>query len=168
METSSILIGILLFVAAIAFVIRPFRQKQRAYLNGHKTVVSPEDRRKAVLSALRDLDFDFKIGKVSEEDYTPLRAQLVVEASQYIEQDTEEEKKLEALIQTRRATQQQTMNCEHCGAEVEAGQRFCAKCGSAVHREACPSCGRKIRAGDQFCSSCGTRIGIAMETVAQP
>jgi len=167
MEISSLLIGILIFAVALVVASLPFWQKQRTNLKRRKTAASHNDQRKAVLSALRDLDFDFKTGKVTEEDYMPLRERLMVEAAQYIEQETEEEKKLEALIQTRRATQQQTFNCEHCHAPMEAGQRFCAKCGSAINQEACPTCGRKIRAGDQFCSSCGTQLGVVAEAAAQ-
>jgi primosomal protein N' len=164
MEISSILIGLVLLVASLAFVSQPFRQKQRTSLKapGH-----PEGRRESILSALRDLDFDFKTGKVSEEDYTPLRAKLLAEAAQFIEQEKEEEEKLEALIQSRRGVHQSAILCEHCGAALEAGQRFCTKCGSAVNNELCPSCGKKNRASDQFCSSCGSRLEVKLEAVGQ-
>ena len=170
MQISSLVIGILLLVSALALVSLPFRQKQNTNVKSHKkgdVLHANVTRREAVLSAIRDLDFDFKTGKVSEEDYTPLRAQLMAEAAQYIEQETAEEKKLEALIQTRRASQKQTMNCDQCGAPMETGQKFCSKCGAAVHKESCPSCGQKIRSGDQFCSSCGTRLEVQMEAVVQ-
>ena len=166
MEISSIFIGILLLGVSLAFVSLPFRQKQGASLKKQKVDAHPQGRREGVLSALRDLDFDFKTVKVSEEDYTPLRARLMAEAAQYIEQEKIEEEKLEALIQSRRITQQQTFNCEHCSAPMEAGQRFCAKCGSAVNQEKCPSCGKRNRTGDQFCSTCGNRLGLAVEAVA--
>lgn len=169
MQISSLLIGIVLFVAALAFVSLPFRQKQTTSMKNHKkgdTLHINTTRREAVLSALRDLDFDFKTGKVSEEDYTPLRAQLMVEAAQYIEQEAAEEKKLEALIQSRRTNQKQSGHCDQCGTPIAANQKFCSKCGSAVHKESCPSCGQKIRSGDQFCSSCGTRLEVQMEAVA--
>ena len=165
MEISSILVGIVLFVAALAIVSLPFRQKQRTSLKKQKVDAHSEGRREAVLSALRDLDFDFKTGKVSEEDYTPLRAQLMAEAAHFIEQEKEEEKKLEALVQSRRTTQRQTFNCQHCNAQMEVGQRFCTKCGSAVSQEICSSCGRQNRPGDQFCSACGKRLGVTMEAV---
>lgn len=167
MEISSILIGLVLFVASLAFVSLPFRQKPRASPQARKAVGRSEGRRESVLSALRDLDFDFKTGKVSEEDYTPLRSKLMVEAAQFIEQEKEEEEKLEALIQTRRITQHKVVHCDHCGALIEAGQNFCTKCGSAVNKEICPSCGKKNRAGDQFCSSCGSRLEARLEAVGQ-
>ena len=167
MEITSILIGLILLGASLFFVSVPFRKNFRKDAQIPKLHVKKEERREGVISALRDLDFDFKTGKVSEEDYTPLRARLMAEAAQYIEQQQEEDRKLEALIQTRRAAQLQSVKCDECGSWVEADQRFCAKCGSPINHEPCPQCGRKIQKGDQFCPSCGNRLEVRMEAAVQ-
>jgi predicted nucleic acid-binding Zn ribbon protein len=162
MQISALIIGFILMGAALVFVSRPFWEKQK---KGAKDFAIHVSRRELVLAALRDLDFDFKTGKVSEEDYQPLRAQLLAEAAQYIESAKNEDEKLEALIQARRKGQQK-IKCEHCGAPMEADQKFCSKCGTVTKTEACPSCGKKIRSGDLFCSSCGTKIEVRLETTA--
>lgn len=167
MQISSLLIGLFLLVASLAFVSLPFRQTKKATLKPRKVDNRSNGRRESVLSALRDLDFDFKTGKISEEDYTPLRAQLLSEVAQYIDQEKSEEERLEALIQVRRTTQQQGAHCGQCGSPMETGQRFCSKCGTVVDKEICPSCGKKIRADDQFCSSCGGRLEVKLEAVGQ-
>lgn len=166
MEIPSILIGLVLLGVSLYIVSLPFRKKIRKDAQTPKLHLKKEERHESVISALRDLDFDFKTGKVDEEDYTPLRARLMVEAAQVIEQQQEEDQKLEALIQARRATHQPKAACEKCGTPMQAGQRFCAKCGSPVNNELCPSCGKKIRAGDQFCPSCGIRLEVRAEAVA--
>ena len=166
MEISSIIIGLVMFGAAIAFVSLPFRQRQQGATKSSQVPTPKAGRRESVLSALRDLDFDFKTGKVSEEDYQPLRAQLIVEAAQDLEAEKREEQQLEALIQTRRNTQAGKVTCEHCGASMEAGQPFCSTCGSAARHQSCPSCGKKIRAGDLYCSSCGSQVNVQREAVA--
>src|SRR5512143_3089186 len=102
MTISSILIGLLLLGASLVFVSLPFQKKPRKGMKVVKAQVQTTERHEAVLSALRELDFD--TGKVSEEDYTPLRAKLLIEAAQYIDQEKNEDDKLEALIQSRRAT----------------------------------------------------------------
>ncbi len=167
MTISSILIGFVLLGASIAFVFLPFRQKPRATLKALNADGDYDRKRESVLSALRDLDFDFKTGKVSEEDYTPVRTRLMAEAAQYFEQEKKEEEKLETLIQTRRTSQQKVVNCDHCGESIEASQRFCSKCGSAVNKDLCPSCGKKNRVGDLYCSSCGNRLEVKLEAVVQ-
>jgi len=165
MEISAILIGLGMLGVSILFVVGPFRQK---HLKSHKksdTRAQNEERRVATLSALRDLDFDHKIGKVGDEDYVPVRAQLVAEAAQYVQQQDDEDKKIEALIQAHKASHRS--KCEQCGSSVEAGNRFCPKCGTPVNSNACPSCGENVRAGDLFCPSCGGQLQVRMEAASQ-
>ena len=153
MEIFALLIGVALFTAGVAYITLPFRQKRRRDIKLAKTSLQQEASRETVLLALRDLDFDFKTGKVSEEDYQPLRAQLMAEAAQYVEAEKQEDEQLEALIQSRRQGQKQNIQSAHCSAEA--------------NQEHCPSCGGKIQVGDLFCSSCGTRIQLPMKVVAQ-
>ena len=167
MEISSIIVGVGLFAVSIVYVILPFRQNQLKMTTTLGPHTTQKGQREAVLSALRELDFDFRTGKISEEDYTPLRTQLMAEAAQYMETEEKEAEQLEALIRTRRAAQKQGLKCEHCDAPIRAGQRFCSKCGSAIHYEQCPSCGKKIQTGDLFCSACGNKIQTPMEVIAQ-
>jgi predicted nucleic acid-binding Zn ribbon protein len=168
METSSILIGLLLLTGSIAYIALPFRQTRRKTVTHSTSLTQRVGMREAVLAALRDLDFDFMTGKVSEEDYQPVRNQLMAEAAQYFEQVEKEAERLEALIQTRRKAQQEGARCGHCDAPVRAGQRFCSKCGSAVNNELCPSCGKNIKPDDLFCPSCGNALQIRIKAVAQP
>ena len=165
MNIIAILIGLGMLGVSIPFVISPFRQKHTKNAKKTRTRVQFEESRVATLSALRDLDFDHRIGKVIDEDYVPARAQLLAKAAQYIQQQDEENEKLEGLIQNRRASR--GANCEECGTSLEAGQRFCAKCGKPVNSDACPSCGEKVRSGDLFCPSCGSRLEVQMEAVTQ-
>jgi hypothetical protein len=164
MEIPSIFIGLAMFAAALVYVSLPFRQKQLTQATSSVAPRQQQGQGEAILSALRDLDFDFKTGKISEEDYTPLRTHLVAEVAQYIEAEEKRDKQLETLIQTRRAAKKEDATCRHCGASMKADQRFCSKCGSAAGSESCPSCGKTIQAGDLFCASCG--LEVRLETVS--
>ena len=166
MSIFALFIGLAIFTASVAYITLPLRQRHRKDPTVSKAGLQKEGQREVVLADLRDLDFDFKTGKVSEEDYTPLRAQLMAEAAQYIEAEQKENEQLEALIQNHRKVQKQDAKCEHCGAPMAAGQRFCSKCGSAASRELCPSCGKGIRTSDLFCPSCGTKLQIQAKAVA--
>ena len=140
MQISSLLVGLALLAAALVYVSRPFLEKPR---KGAKTVSKAEQAqtRESVLSALRDLDFDYKTGKIIEEDYQRLRAQLLAEAAQFMQKEDKEEEQLEALIQSRRKSQPRQLSC--------------------------PSCGKKIVLGDRFCSSCGTKLEVRIEAAVQ-
>lgn len=141
MQNSSLLIGVALLVIAVYFVSRPFLKENKKGVKVASSIVQP-GQREVVLSALRDLDFDFKTGKISDEDYQPLRAQLIVEAAQYMESEKKEDDQLEALIQSRHKTQSRLATC--------------------------PSCGKKIVLGDSFCSTCGAKLEVRGEAVPQP
>ena len=166
MQIPALFIGVILLAITTAYIALPFRQKRRNDASASKAMVTSKNRHEEILLALRDLDFDFKTGKVGEEDYQQLRAQLLAEAAQYIESEKKEAEQLEALIQSRRKTRSQN-KCEHCGATIEVGQHFCSKCGANTKSVSCPSCGKKVRAGDSFCSSCGTKLEVQVEAVAQ-
>jgi len=164
MNIGAVLIGLTMLVLSVPFVAKPFQQ-----VRGKKPAVSvkqvdPNEQRLAALTALRDLDFDFQVGKVSEDDYaSSLRAQLVAEAARTLQDDKDD--KIEALIQARKASKAKAAACAHCGETLEAGNHFCSHCGAAVE-DSCPSCGKNIKAGDLFCSSCGTQLTVWAETVS--
>lgn len=166
MQVSAILIGFLLFGASVAYVILPFLRKPKKAASPLLHSAHLPDQREVVFSALRDLDFDFKTGKIGEEDYHPLREQLLVEAARYMEEDKKSEDYLEQMIQARRTVKQQGNECPRCEAPVRAGQRFCSKCGFELSAELCPTCSKNIKNGDLFCSSCGHQIQIPPKVVA--
>jgi len=165
MEIPSIFTGLALFAAALVYVSLPFRQKRLTHASSSATSLQKQGQGEAILLALRDLDFDFKTGKISEEDYMPLRTHLVAEVAQYIEAEEKRDKQLEALIQTRRAVKNEDATCRHCGTSMKADQGFCSKCGSAAGSESCPSCGKNIQAGDLFCTTCGSKLEVRLETI---
>jgi predicted nucleic acid-binding Zn ribbon protein len=166
MEISSILIGLLLFGASVAYVILPFQQKRQKTSSPLQHSNELPVQREVVLAALRDLDFDFKTGKISEEDYQLLRVQLLAEAAQYIGAEKKGDEQLEQMIQSRRKVKRQENKCPHCETPVQAGQRLCSECGFELNSKLCPSCGKKIQSGDLFCSSCGYQIQISINAVA--
>jgi predicted nucleic acid-binding Zn ribbon protein len=164
MQISALIIGLSLLAAAAVYVSRPFWQKRKPTAQESKSNKNAHNQHGAVLTALRDLDFDYKTGKVSEEDYQPLRARLLVEAAKSIETTKRDDEQLEAMIQARRKTAHQ--GCEHCGTAITEGQKFCSRCGSSIGAQPCPSCGKKLQKGDVFCSSCGTKIEMQVPMAA--
>ncbi|HNP71187.1 MAG TPA: zinc-ribbon domain-containing protein, partial [Kouleothrix sp.] len=75
------------------------------------------------------------------------------------------------------------MKCPTCGAENEAGNRFCEQCGSRLDIAAaaapppavappaatsgtCPSCGATVLPGEAFCDECGASLSSAAPVAA--
>ena len=54
--------------------------------------------------------------------------------------------------------------CGQCGAQADAGDRFCGECGAGL--AGCPSCGAPFAAGKKFCTSCGQALALSLP--AQP
>ena len=186
MDGFAVVLGLLIAGAVIAFLTWPWWM-QRAGLQPDHSLETPlawdaqdealDARYEAVLTALRDLDFDHAVGKVAEEDYAPLRQALLVKAAGVMTQlderdaaETDIEARLEAEIlalrQTRHATRDQDALalspadegvCPACGRMPRPGDLYCADCGTRLSL-ACPECGRNVDPTDLFCAGCGTEL----------
>lgn len=128
MDAGAVLIGLALLVISLPFVASPFWNKIEPN-SSPEPFRSPDDRR-AVLSALRDLDFDYRVGKVNEVDYTILRSRLLTRAAALMRESEAIDAEIEALIRARREASSNSETCRQCGAKVEAGDRFCSTCGA--------------------------------------
>lgn len=164
MDPIAIVIGLILLAAATAWVIKPFRTKARLASKQATAVLRPREAHNAALAALRDLDFDFRTGKVSAEDYPALREQLMAETAKYVAAEGEEDARLEALVRARKVNLASQKDCPKCGTRLAGDAQFCSHCGSKLAAiSACPSCGKTVQAGDLFCRSCGGKLELRAE-----
>ena len=71
MLTAALVIGALLAAAAVWFVARPFlsRSEEAPVAEPPPERLALEEERDRALAALRELEFDHRTGKVSDEDY---------------------------------------------------------------------------------------------------
>ncbi|MFH1186517.1 MAG: zinc ribbon domain-containing protein [Chloroflexota bacterium] len=165
MDPLAIVVGLVLLGAAVLFVLKPLRPGARLTPRMAGAGIRPGEAHTAALSALRDLDFDFRTDKVSEDDYPGLRADLVAKAAEYIQAETAEDDRIESLIRARKTAAAHTNPCPKCGKHVEVGGHFCPHCGTALGT-ACPSCSGIIKTGDLYCTSCGTKLESLTEVAA--
>ena len=100
-----------------------------------------EDRKAAIYDNLRDLQFEYRLGKLSDEDYQRTKVSLQKELAVVLAEIEETVRKLG--LATRRAAplskmQSQshpakaTNKCPHCGATFSRSMRFCGECGKAM------------------------------------
>jgi len=163
MSIGSILLGLALAVLVVPLVAGPLiknRQRQQTAPENSQAD-SPDTAKQGALAAVRDLDFDFRTGKVAEEDYTPLRRRFMADAAQAVQAadaargDLDDE--IEAAVRLARVSRRKSSECPECHAAVRADDRFCPKCGAAF-TAACPQCKTAVQASDKFCPHCGAPL----------
>ena len=60
-----------------------------------------------------------------------------------------------------------TRPCPTCGAVVPSG-RFCGECGASLDGASCPACRTRLEAGARFCHRCGTALGVRAQPLTGP
>lgn len=195
------LIGSLFLVLALAllvalFVARPFifgtsvqtsethlREQEREHQ--FSTLLAERDR---VLNALQELDFDYALGKVPEEDYPYQRSVLLKNGAEVLRKldqlqtgagqarplqaNSSVEDRIEAAVAARRADaavparqrQSETVAVKSNGngsAEKDTLEDLIASRKRQRQEKTagfCPKCGRPAQKSDKFCARCGTTL----------
>ena len=149
--------GILMLAIAVFVVAYPFFQRSTAAAK--PTGASPDEdlaelsvRRDTAYAALKELDLDREMGKLSPGDYQVLRDEYRAQAVAILQelddrqaearvQDTEErtlereiEQEVDREIAARRRRRRVPARCPGCGAASEPADRFCRRCGIALRR----------------------------------
>jgi hypothetical protein len=177
LEIFAILIGLVILAATAFYVGRPLMQSRRTVKSDGVDALSLEAQRESLYTQIRELDLDHATGKVNEEDYTRLRADLVAQAAVVLKQidgvmqppalapmkvaapaASSAGDDLEALIAARRKTRSVSAP-KAVDADVEAAIAARRKTAAPVSGElTCPQCGKPISAEDAFCAKCGTAL----------
>jgi hypothetical protein len=136
--------GVAFAVAAIAigFLIAPLRQVGTEASLPPSAASRAADQRGSVLTAIRGLDEDFEIGKLTEADYHEMRKTLRAEAVE--------------LLRIERAALEDAAEAEHAAAAQTAETAKTAEIEDKPN--ACPSCKTATAADARFCSQCGTPL----------
>jgi hypothetical protein len=133
--------------------------------------VAPQQEYQALVAAIRDLDFDYRTGVLTEEDYRPLRDALALRAASLLQgldrrsrQESDLDAQIEAMVSALRSQRPRAAlvhsedvgatTCPACGQRARTGDRFCVHCGTALQR-VCPHCGAPVASQGKFCAGCG-------------
>lgn len=129
--------------------------------------------RDSAYSAIKDLEFDHAMGKLSETDYKVMRAKYETRAVSILQQldsakpsvarhapspDVDELIERQVKQIRRRSNGSGEIPCPKCGAPRAESDAFCGKCGISLRGARCPECGTRSALGDMFCGHCGARI----------
>jgi hypothetical protein len=93
-----------------------------------------EERKAQIYENLRDLQFEFRLGKLSDADYQKTKVDLQLELAKVLaEIDAVQPTVLvkpAASVQPSRG--KLSNNCPHCGATFPQPLKFCGECGKAM------------------------------------
>lgn len=96
-----------------------------------------EDRKQAIYENLRDLQFEYRVGKLSDEDYQQTKQTLQRELAGVLAEMEATIKRL-GLTPTRVPAKPPVSRkpastlCPHCGAQFPQALKFCGECGKAI------------------------------------
>ncbi|MGH7452435.1 MAG: zinc ribbon domain-containing protein [bacterium] len=128
-------IGIILAILTALFVGYPLLQKRQqkvSFALNHRAQ-ELEARKAEIYAAIRDIDFDYRMGKLSQEDYETLREQYKTEAIGMMKQiDEMQLGKSHRSVKEPAAAKSDGRFCHHCGQPAAAADQFCSACGGQL------------------------------------
>jgi hypothetical protein len=161
----TLVVAALISVGAVLWSLWPLLQPGRAHL------VLEDDRltdllarKDAALTAIKDLEFDYRVGKMSEEDFQRVNERLRRQAIGLMEQldkvapeSAMLDAELEAQILKLRKTRAQAAPAATM--PVRAAAPVNGPVTLRTPTRFCTSCGHPLEPAHKFCANCGTPAG---------
>lgn len=98
-----------------------------------------EDRKHAIYDNLRDLQFEYRLGKLTDEDYQQTKQSLQKELAVVLSETEQTLQSLglgavrkQAKPVAKPAPSSKGTVCAHCGATFKENLKFCGECGKAI------------------------------------
>jgi rRNA maturation endonuclease Nob1 len=93
-----------------------------------------EDRKQAIYENLRDLQFEYRLGKLSDEDYRQTKQALQRELAVVLAETegTLNRLGLTSKPQVKPVSKPSGTVCPHCNASFPQALKFCGECGKAI------------------------------------
>ena len=159
-------LAVLIFVAIYLYAPFMERRARRVTEEEHElsALMAERDR---VINSLQELDFDFKLGKIPEEDYPIQRTNLLQKGADILRridsiapqpasvQDADA--RIEKAIAARRADAS-VNKPEVSDDDVESMIAARRKTRKEKSSGFCPKCGKPVMVSDRFCPSCGKSL----------
>ena len=171
---TALFIGAALAVAALVYVLFPLFDTVAPVRS--RGAARPAAVPESAIDALREIEFDRATGKLSDDDYTALKAEYTrtallelrarenwdparpagaTDAGAPDSAATEAADPVEAAVLRYRSMRRE---CDTCGPRPEPDPAFCSSCGMYLKR-ACVHCGATIdQPASRFCGNCGSSL----------
>lgn len=137
---NSILLAVVI-LTSICYVILPYLKNntifQNSILSKPNNTIDLYKRYEATLSIIKDLEFDYKTGKMSSENFNEMKNQYrqkaiaIFKKIEVLEQQKNVKQKFESELDRLPENQKNdsVKFCSNCGASVSADDNYCKNCG---------------------------------------
>jgi hypothetical protein len=175
MELTAIFFSLAVLILVGIYLYAPFMERRARRITEEEHELSAlMAERDRVINSLQELDFDFKLGKIPEEDYPVQRTSLLqkgadilrkidslapngTEADRVTGPQGDVETRIERAIAARRADAS-LARVEVTDDDLES--MISSRRKSRTNKSAgfCPKCGKPVMVTDRFCPSCGKSL----------
>ncbi|MGA2214723.1 MAG: hypothetical protein ABSH31_15715 [Bryobacteraceae bacterium] len=91
-----------------------------------------EERKAQIYENLRDLQFEFRLGKLSDEDYQKTKLDLQRELAKVLAEIDAVQPAVPAPKKPAPKAKPDGKTCPHCNARFDQPMKFCGECGKAM------------------------------------
>jgi rubrerythrin len=160
MPLGTLLLGLAILAVVVAIIALPLFDRKTPFKRQPSQREALENERRDVVRAIRELDFDYRTGKLNEDDYKRLRETQVQRGADILRQldqlneAADSRRDADAEIEQRVAAIRQQPSTRETDAVVQDGQATSL---------ACPACGSRVSAADRFCPQCGHALAKVEE-----
>jgi len=168
----TLFITLVLTIAAFIFIIYPFFRHKLASTDpsGDEILDELRSERDTTYSMLKELEFDYQSGILTEDDYKDLEARYKRKAISTLRQldeaarsdnsdadsASEDEDEIEKQVRKLRGqAKKESAAAKPSGATKPAAT---AETGSTAKSKFCTECGAQAEDEDKFCSNCGSKL----------
>ncbi len=116
--------SILLTAGVLAFVLF-VRSRDLPEAVAESPVLHLEERKAVIYDSLRDLNFEYRLGKLSEADYNKTKLTLQNELAAVLAG-------IDVILKGAPAVKPNPLKCPHCGAKFDRPLKFCGECGKTM------------------------------------
>lgn len=132
--------GLILFVIAAAtfgYIGIPLFKKQKEttmFNESDVRLTDLESRKDNILEVIKEIEFDYQMGKLSAKDYQEMNQKYRTEATLLIQsiEEMKDSQKPDHLEEEILRFRKSLKFCPQCGKPVLATDRFCAHCGAGI------------------------------------
>jgi len=168
MELTAIFFTLAILILVAIYLYAPFMERRARHVTQEEhelsTLMAERDR---VINSLQELDFDFKLGKIPDEDYPAQRTSLLQKGADILRRiDTlapqitssqDADARIEKAIAARRADAS-VAKAEVSDDDIESMIAARRKGRKEKSSGFCPKCGKPVMVSDRFCPSCGKSL----------